>query len=132
MPTLNKSKHSETFYIDSRGFLYLKLYRQNYYNQLTLEKLNEYIGVISNMCNKTTSSILVDVRDIFGVVRIDHDCLDLLAKDIRLKKVCKKVAFLTNSLPLALKIRNYITKYHPTVHTRVFNHMEEGIDFCKN
>ena len=132
MRTLNNTNQTETFHIDSRGFLYLKFYRENNYNLLTVQLLNKYLKVISNICEKTTSCILVDLRGVFGIVSVEKPCLMLLAKDIRLETVCKKIAFVTNSLPLRLKINNYITMHHPIVHTKVYSDIDDGIDFCKN
>jgi hypothetical protein len=132
MPTLNQNNDTETFKIDSRGFLYLKLYREANYNTLTVESLNKYLDTISNVCDKNAKAILVDIRDIFGVVSIDYPCYRLLSKDIRLKNVCQKMAFVTNSLPLQLKINNYITKYNPNVRTRVFKYLNDGVDYCKS
>lgn len=130
MSTINNNYPDETFCIDNRRFLYLKFCKQNKYNALTYTKLNKHLDAISKFCNKNTTSALVDVRDIFGVISIDYSCLKLLAKDIRLKKGFKKIAFITNSIPLKYKIDNYIRKYNPNVLTRVYNNIDDGIDFC--
>jgi hypothetical protein len=131
MPNHTKTNQTETFYIDSRGFLYLKFSRENNYNSLTVTQLNKYLAFISNICNQTTTSILIDLRGVFGIVSISQPCLRLFAKDIQLKTVCNKIAFITNSLPLSLKINNYITMHHPNIYTKVYNNIEDGIDFCK-
>lgn len=130
MPTINNNYQDDTFYIDERGFIYLKLCRQNKYNLITLEQLNTHIEILSNICDKNTSSILVDIRDVFGLFSVDFRCFTLLAKDIRLKTVCNKIAFITNSFPINIKINNYIEKFKPTVKTRVFKYIDDGIDFC--
>lgn len=131
MPTKSYIIPNETFYIDHRGFIYLKFYRANKYNLITIDQLNEQIEVFSNIFDKNTSSILVDIRDIFGLFSVDFRCFRLLAKDIRLKKVCNKIAFITNSDPLNIKINNYINKFRPTIKTRVFRYIDDAIDFCK-
>jgi hypothetical protein len=132
MQTFTNTRSTETFYIDSRGFLYLKFYSTNNYSLLTADQLNEYLDPISNICNKNVTSILVDLSGILGLISIDCDCYKLLAKNIKLKTVCKKMAFITNAIPLRLKIDKYIKVYRPQMHTRVFNYLDAGIEFCTN
>lgn len=132
IPDINYPASTQTFHIDKYGILYLNLHGESKYNLLTIERLNNYIDSISKICDNSAESILIDLRNIYGVISIEASCFNLLAKDMRLKTVCRKMAFITNSLPLTLKIDNYITKYHPNIRTRVFNYVEDGIDFCKN
>lgn len=132
MQTFTKTRSTETFCIDSRGFLHLKFRSENNYILLRFEELNHYIDAISKICNSNVSSILVDIRDITGLVSIDFPCYRLLAKDTRLKAVCTKLAFVSNSHHLSLKIENYIAMHKPKVRTRVFNDLEDGINYCTN
>jgi hypothetical protein len=132
MPILTDTYDTESFYIDSRGFLYLKFYRENNFTLKSINLLNEYLEVISNTCNETTASILVDLRDVFGIVTISEPCLRLLFKDIRLMTVCNKIAFITNSPPLSSTINNYIEMYSPKVLTKVYNDIDDGIGLCEN
>lgn len=132
MPTISTKNETETFYIDFRGFLYLKFISDTNYNFITVEQLNKYLDITSKICNKKTPSILIDLRDVRGIVSFADPCFKLLAKDIRLKTVCNKIAIITNSLALSLKLNNYITMYRPDVLTKVYNGLDDGINFCKN
>ena len=132
MPNISHKNQTETFYIDFRGFLHLKFISDTNYNAITVELLNRYLYIISKTCNQNTPSVIIDLRDVHGIVSIADPCFKLLAKDIRLKTVCNKIAFITNSLTLTLKINNYITMYRPNVHTKVYKSIDDGIDFCKN
>ena len=132
---LEQNTHSasnQTFHIDEYGILHLKLYGESKYNLLTVKKLNTYISTISNICDKSATSILIDLRNVLGVISIDSSCYWLLAEDLRLKSVCSKIAFITNSLSLKLKIDKYNSIYHPKVETRVFNNVGDGISYCRN
>ena len=132
MPDIINNNQTETFSIDLRGFLYLKFVSNTNYKVITVELLNKYIYIISKICNQNTPSILIDLRDVHGIVSFADPCFKLLAKDIRLKTVCNKIAVITNSLTLSLKLNNYITMYRPDVHTKVYNGIDDGINFCKN
>ena len=130
MPSLTKFDSNKTFYIDSRGFLYLKFSSKNNYNILAVKQIDKYLETICNICKQNSHSIIVDLRDVSGIVSANYSCLRTLAKDVQLNTVCNKIAFITTSLPLRLKIDNYITRHKPNVHTRVFQSLNDGIDFC--
>jgi hypothetical protein len=130
MPTLTKTGSHETFIIDSRGFLYLKFSSKSNYNVLKIREVDKYLEAISNICKQTSHCLIVDLTDVSGIVSANYSCLRTLAKDIQLNTVCKKIALITNSLPLRLKLDNYITRHKPNVHTRVFQTLDDGIDFC--
>lgn len=132
MPNICTENETETFYIDFRGFLCLKFISENNYNLVTIKDLNRYLDIISKIHTHNISSILVDLRNVKGIISVDNISFKLLAKDIRLRSVCHKIAFVTHSPLLTLKINNYITMYRPNVHTKVYNNIENGIEFCKN
>ena len=130
MPSLTKFDSNETFHIDSRGFLYLKFNSKKKYNVLTVKQIDKYLEAIGNICKQTSHTIIVDLTALTGIVSANYSCLRTLAKDVQLNTVCNKIAFITTSLPLRLKIDNYITRHKPNVHTRVFQSLNDGIDFC--
>ncbi len=132
MPKIDNKTETETFYLDSRGFFHLKFISDNNYNLVTFDHLNSYLDSISKIHNYNISSVLVDLRNVNGIVSIDNVSLKLLSKDIRLRSVCNKIAFITRSYALTLKLNNYITRYRPNVLTKVYNDINDGIDFCKN
>ncbi|MCH7524390.1 MAG: hypothetical protein IIC74_05100 [Bacteroidetes bacterium] len=130
MQTENDIYPNETFYIDSRGFLYLKLYCSDNNSILTVEKLNKYIDSISSICDKNITSVVIDIRDVFGVVSNIHSSFRLISKDIQLKTFCKKIGFIANSAPIKSKINNYLLIHNPAIHIRVFNNIDECINYC--
>lgn len=132
MPTYTDTTQTETFYLDNRGFLYLKFIRDNNDHLITVDQINSYLDTISKIRHHNISSILVDLRYVKGIVSIESLSFKLLAKDIRLKSVCNKIAFITNSHALNLKLNNYIARYRPAVSTKAYNDIEDGINFCKN
>ncbi|MFI1770831.1 hypothetical protein [Thalassobellus citreus] len=130
MPALIDSNLTESFYIDERGFLYLKISNKNTNYLFTAAELVEYIDIITKTCDKKTNTLLIDVRNFLGEVTFQRPCYLLYAKDLKLKSVCKKVVFITNTAKVNLKIENYISKYKPKVDTKVFNCLEKAIDYC--
>ncbi len=129
MPNTNITYSSKNSYIDERGFLYFKVITQENANLLTIGKLNRYIITVSKICENNYLPFLVDLRDVSGTVK--NNTLKLLAKDIHLKSVCSKMAFIVNSLPIKILIINYIKMHKPKILSIVFDDIDEGINFCK-
>ena len=128
MPNKNISHLGQNCYIDERGFLYFKLVNQDNCNLLTVQQLNELIVAVSSICENSYMPFLVDLRYATGVA--SYSTFKLLAKDIQLKSVCSKIAFIVNSLPLKILIHNYIKMHNPKIVSCVFNDIDEGISFC--
>ena len=128
MPNKNISHLGQNCYIDERGFLYFKLVNQENCNLLTIEQLNKLIVAVSGICENSYMPFLVDLRYATGVASCSS--FKLLAKDLQLKLVCSKIAFIVNSFPLKVLIHNYIKLHKPKITSQVFYDIDGGINFC--
>jgi len=128
MPNKNIPHLGQNCYIDERGFLYFKLVNQENCNLLTIEQLNKLIVDVSSICENSYMPFLVDLRYATGVA--SYSTFKLLAKDIQLKSVCSKIAFIVNSLPLKILIHNYIKINKPKIPSQVYYDIDGGINYC--
>ena len=120
-------KPGKAYYIDKRGFLYLKIVNQKRCKDFKTEQLKIYINLATTIAKENHIPILIDSRDVTGV--ISSSTFSLLAKDSKLKACFSKIAFVANSLPIKLMIHNYIRIYKPYIPTKVFKTIEQGIDY---
>ncbi len=117
------------FYKDPRGFLYFKIENEENCYSFNAGQLNRYIYVAATIIKETPTPLLLDLRNITGV--LSCSTFSLLAKKFKLNTSFTKTSFIVNSLSLKLLIHNYIRIYKPSIPSRVFNTIEKSIDYLE-
>ena len=111
------------------GILYCHLFNNNIHHSLHEESVLNYINTMILLCNGKKSPFVIDLRNCRGTYTTT--AAKLLSNTKELKQVRFFEAFIINSISSKLLVDSYKRIYDPNTDYKVFDKMEDAVDFCK-